>query len=129
MKIPLIWKRSVMALVLLGGCLYAKNAAAQSGGVCVVNTQTIHFQCYSGCGQNGCSCSGTTDVKEPSGNYGTGVLYSTASTQCCGNAISYITSPDGQCTVHAAPVQAIAEKRLIFFRGCDGRIRLYTVSV
>jgi hypothetical protein len=117
------WKKSVMALVLVAGCLYGKNAAAQNG-VCVVNTQQIIINCRSGCTQTGCACSSQTTLTEPSGNYGTGVLYQTATTQCCGNTVSYITSPDGQCRVGAP--QPIAENRLVFLRGCDGRFRLYT---
>jgi hypothetical protein len=118
------WKKSVMALGLVAGFLYGKNAAAQNG-VCVVDTQQIIINCRSGCTQTGCSCSSQTTLTEPSGTYGTGVLYQTAAAQCCGNTVSCINSPDGHCTVQGAP-QPIAENRLVFLRGCDGRFRLYT---
>jgi hypothetical protein len=122
-----LWGQSfVMALVLVAACLCPKNAVAQNG-TCVVNTQQIIYNCRSGCTKTGCTCSSQTTLTEPSGSYGTGVLYQTATTQCCGNTLSYITSPDGQCTVLGAPpVQPIAENRLVFVRGCDGRFRLYT---
>jgi hypothetical protein len=123
-------QRFLMALVLIGGCLYPKNALSQSGGTCVVNTQQIIFTCYSGCTKSGCACSSTTTLTEPMGSYGTGVLYQTATTQCCGNTLSYITSPDGQCTVMGAPVRIAAsgESRLVFLRECDGRFRLYAIA-
>jgi hypothetical protein len=124
----LLGQSFVMALVLVAGCLYPKNAVAQNG-TCVVNTQQIIYNCRSGCTQTGCSCSSQTTLLEPSGSYGTGVLYQTATTQCCGSTVSYITSPDGQCTVQGArplAMQPIAENRLVFLRGCDGRFRLYT---
>ena len=130
MRTRSIWKKFVMALVLIAGCLYSKNAAAQNG-TCVVNTQQITYQCQSGCTQTGCTCKSSTTVTVPSGGYGNGVLCQTATTQCCGNTVSYITSPDGQCRVEARAsvrMAATGENRLVFLRGCDGRFRLYTLA-
>lgn len=119
-----------MAVVLVVGCLYGTNTAAQGNGTCVTGTQQITYVCQSGCTKSGCTCKSTTTITVPTGQqYGSGVLYQTTTTQCCGNTISYLSSPDGQCSVHA-PVRppATAENHFVFVRGCDGRFRLYAFT-
>lgn len=117
------------ALIMLSLCT-GNHARAQNNGVCVVNSQTITFTCYGGCGKNGCTCQSTTSVTEPSGGYGVGVLWSTATTQCCSASISYLGTPDGECRVDQAARQitAVGDSRLVYARACDGRFQLYAVG-
>lgn len=111
--------------------LAVRDAMGQSGGICVMNTQQITFQCASGCTSSGCGCYSTTKVLEPSGGtYGAGQLYDSAVTQCCGSPVSYISNPHSQCVFGGnTPTKLALGTRRVFVRDCGGHFRLVSVGV
>lgn len=107
--------------------LAVRDARGQSG-ICVVDTQTITYHCFSGCSKSGCACSSMTSLLEPAGGYGTGQIYQSAKTQCCSSDLSYIQNPSGSCHIGATPTTLALGTRRVFVRDCGGRFRLVTVA-